>query len=222
MRLTDYYSVLRLFSGKPCVRVEELGSGVAEELIDLELVYRGISGELCVKSMVQLAMVLTKRGCDPTKVSADLNGRDFEAFVAEALLESGYEVFKNFRFGARKWEFDILAVSVPSSLGIAIDCKHWSPRYSSSGKMRDVALAHLEKLKRFLDWCNYEVPDYPSLKKTKKFYGLIVTISESIRGSIQGVVVVPIYYFRDFIKNIGYYVEELKIAALRNPCYIQE
>ncbi|MEM1528464.1 MAG: hypothetical protein QXS62_07140, partial [Sulfolobales archaeon] len=109
-----------------------------------------------------------------------------------------------------------------SSLGIAIDCKHWSPKYSSSGKMRDVALVHLEKLKKFLDWCNYELLDQPLLRKIKKFYGLIVTISESVRGSIQGVAVVPIYYFRDFIENLGYYVEELKVVTLKNPCYIQE
>ncbi|MEM0066615.1 MAG: hypothetical protein QXZ22_01360 [Sulfolobales archaeon] len=222
MRLTDCYNILRLFSEKPCVKLGELGSDVAEELINLQLVYRGMSGELCIRSVVQLAMVSIKQGCDPTKVSTYLNWRDFEAFVAEALLESGYEVFKNFRFGVKKWEFDVLAVNTTSSLGIAIDCKHWSPKYSSSGKMRDVALVHLEKLKKFLDWCNYELPDHPLLRKIKKFYGLIVTISESVRGSIQGVAVVPIYYFRDFIENLGYYVEELKVVTLKNPCYIQE
>ncbi|MEM1931434.1 MAG: hypothetical protein QXZ60_01240 [Sulfolobales archaeon] len=213
---------MRLFSERPCVKPRELNSDVAEELIKLELVYSGIFGELCVRSIVQLAMVLIKRGCDPTKVSTYLSWRDFEAFVAEALLERGYEVFKNFRFGVKKWEFDVLAVNTTSSLGIAIDCKHWSPKYSSSGRMRNVALVHLEKLRKFLEWCNYELLDYPLLRKIKKFYGLIVTISESIRGSIQGVVVVPIYYFRDFIENLGYYVEELKVVALKNPCYIQE
>lgn len=215
-----YYLLLRLFSEKTCVKKEELGGRVVEELVDLEVIYTGISGELCVKSMVQLAIASVKRGCDPKKVSTYLSWKDFESFVAEALVESGFEVFKNFRFGMRRWEFDVLAVNAASSLGVVVDCKHWSPKYSNSYKVKEVSIAHLEKLRRFLDWCSYGLPNCPTLRKAKEFLGLVVTLSEQTRGSVEGIGMVPIYYFRDFIGNIRYYVEELKIATLRNPCYV--
>lgn len=215
-----YYRLLSLFSERPCVRMEELGMEAAEELMSLGLLYRGISGDICARSMVQLAMLAIRMGCDPRRVSAYLSWKDFESFVAEALLESGYEVFKNVRFGMRRWEFDVLAVSIPSSLGIVVDCKHWSPRHSSGGKIRGVSLSHMEKLRRFIELCGYELPNYPSLRRIREFLGLVVTISESFRGSIQGIGVVPVYYFSDFIRNVRYYAEELGIATLRNPCYI--
>lgn len=216
-----YYRLLRLFSEKPCVKMGEFDKKVIEELMALGVVYSGIPGDICIKSVVRLATAAIRMGCDPARVSTYLSWKDFESFVAEALLESGYEVLKNLRFGVRKWEFDVLAMSIPSSLGLVVDCKHWSPRYSSESKIRWVSLSHMEKLRRFLDLCGYELSNYPSLRKIREFIGLIVTISESFRGSVQGIGVVPVYYFRDFMSNIRHYIEELKIATLRNPCYIQ-
>ncbi len=215
----EAYRLLRLFSEKSCARREELGADAAEKLLELELVYPGLSGELCVRSMVRLAMNAIKWGCDPRRVSAYLSWRDFEAFVAEALAEAGYEVFRNLRFGVRRREFDVLAVSVPSSLGVAVDCKHWSPRHSS-GRIREVSLAHMGKVREFLDHCGYVVIDYPVLRRVRELLGVVVTLSESLRGSVGGVGVVPIYYFGDFVRNLRYYAEELKLSVLKNPCYI--
>ncbi|MCS7099010.1 MAG: restriction endonuclease [Sulfolobales archaeon] len=220
MQPTDYYSLLRLFSDKRCVKEEELDSAVVRELSDLDLAYRGVSGEFCVKSIAQLAIAAVKRGSDPKKVSAYLSWRDFELFVAEALEESGYEVYRNFKFGTKKWELDVVAANVPASLGVAVDCKHWSPKYFSINKIREVAYTHLEKLRKLLEWCGYDLMNYPTLRRVSEFIGFVVTLSESTRGSIEGVGVVPIYYFKDFVGNIRYYIEELKIVALRNPCYV--
>ncbi|MCX8184513.1 MAG: hypothetical protein RMI56_06535 [Sulfolobales archaeon] len=220
MQPTDYYQLLRFFSEKQCTRESELNSDIVKELLDLGLIYRGISGELCIKSLTQLAILAVKCGCDSKKVSNYLSWRDFESFVAEALVESGYDVFRNFKFGVRKWEFDILAVNIPASLGVVADCKHWSPRCSSTSKIREASYIHLEKLKKLLEWCGYELTSYPSLRRVNRFIGLVITLSESVRGSIEGIGIIPIYYFKDFIRNIQYYIEELKLTTLRNPCYI--
>lgn len=216
-----YHNLLKLFSESFCVNMSKIGREVADEILSLGIAYVGFSQEICVKSIVHLAMLAAKRGCDPKKVSAYLSWRDFEDFVASALSESDYEVFKNLRFGKRRLEFDVLAISTPSSLGIAVDCKHWSPKYVSSGKIRDVAVNHLKKLKEFLEWCGYEIPNYPQLRNIKSFIGVVVTMSESIRGSVEGVIVVPIYYFRDFTVNLRYYIDELKAIILQNPCYLR-
>ncbi len=216
----EFYRLLRLFSERPCARREELDTDTAEGLLEPGLVYRAVSGELCVKSMVQLAMSAIRRGCDPRKVSAYLSWRDFESFVAEALEEAGYEVFRNLRFGVRRREFDILAVSVPSSLGVVVDCKHWSPRHAR-GRIREASLVHSAKMREFLDQCGYTIIDYPVLRRVREFFGAIVTLSESVRGSVEGIGIVPIYYFGDFVRNLRYYAEELKLLALRNPCYVE-
>ena len=217
-----YYDLLSTFSKSPCVEVGKVDRGVSEEMINLGVAYVGLSGEICVKSMVQLAMFAVKRGCDPRRVSTYLNWRDFEAFVADAFLESGYEVFRNVRFGRRRLEFDVLAISTPSSLGIAVDCKHWSPRHASGSKIKRVSLEHLEKLRGFLEWCGYELSNYPLLRSVRDFLGVVVTMGESVRGPLGGVVVVPIYYFGNFIANLRYYVDTLGIATLRNPCYLRD
>lgn len=185
------------------------------------LVYQVFSREVCVKSIIELAVFTIRRGCDPKKVSSYLSWRDFESFVAEVLEESGYYVFKNFRFGARRWEFDILAVSTPSSIALVVDCKHWSPRHVSINKIRTISLEHSNKLKLLLDNCSYEFSSYPILKKARHFFGIVVTLSELIKGSIEGVGIVPIYYFRDFLENLNFYVEELKMRPSINPCFLQ-
>jgi len=216
-----YYHMLRVFSERRCVKQGEIESRLLDELNALGLVYRGISGEICVRSIVELAVFAVRCGCDPKRVSSYLSWRDFESFVAEALGESGYYVFKNFRFGARRWEFDVLAVSVPSSIALVVDCKHWSPRHVGASKIRSVSLEHFNKLKLLLDSCGYEFSDYPVLKKARYFFGVVVTLGELVRGSVEGVGVVPIYYFRDFLANLSYYVEELKMKSLVNPCFVQ-
>ncbi len=223
MQPTDlYYTILRLFSEKRCVNREEIDSRLLEELSTLGLVYQGLSGEVCVKSIVELAIFTVRRGCDPKNVSGYLSWRDFESFVAEALEESGYYVFKNFRFGVRRWEFDVLAVNTLSSIALAVDCKHWSPRHVSVSKIRTVSLEHINKLKLLLDSCGYEFSGYPILRRARHFFGVVVTMSELIRGSVEGVGIVPIYYFRDFLENLSFYVEELKMKPSINPCFLQD
>lgn len=213
------YDLLKVFSSSRCVKLEVLGK--AAEVIDAvgsEAFYEGLSGEVCVRSLVPVAMYAIRMGCDPRKVSEYLSWRDFEEFVSEALSARGYEVVRSLRFGPRRMEIDVLAVDTASSLALAIDCKHWSSRYSSR-KVREVASRHMQRLLELLKWCAYEAGRRPLLRRFKYSIAVIVTLSEAVRGASEGVAIVPVYYFKDFVNRLDLYVEETGISKVANPCY---
>jgi len=215
-----FYKLLELFSSSRCVRREELEEAV--EVIDDAgpgAFYEGLSGEVCVRSLVPVAMCAIKGGCDPRRVSEYLSWRDFEEFVSEILLARGYEVVRGFRFGPRRMEIDVLAVDTVSSVALAVDCKHWSSRYSGSRRIREAALKHMQRLLELLKWCAYEAGRNPLLRRFKYSIAVVVTLGESVRGVSEGVAIVPVYYFRDFIDRLDVYVEEVGISKIANPCY---
>ncbi len=214
------YDLLKTLSSSRCVKLEELG-GVAETVdrMSSEAFYKGLSGEMCVKSLVPVAIYAIWRGCDPRKVSEYLSWRDFEEFVSEVLSARGYEVIRSFRFGPRRMEIDVLAVDTVSSLALAVDCKHWSSRYSGSRRVREAASKHLRRLLELHKWCAYEAGKSPLLRKFKYSIAVIVTLSEVTRGASEGVAVVPVYYFKDFIDKLDLYIEEIGISKIANPCY---
>jgi len=214
------YDLLKTFSSGRCVKLEELGE-VAEaiDMMGSEAFYKGLSGEVCVKSLVPVAIYAIRRGCDPRKISEYLSWRDFEEFVSEVLSARGYEVVRSFRFGPRRMEIDVLAVDTASSLALAVDCKHWSSRYSGSRRVREAASKHLQRLLELHKWCAYEAGRNPLLRRFKYSIAVVVTLSEVIRGVSEGVAVVPVYYFKDFIDKLDLYIEEIGISKIANPCY---
>lgn len=214
-----FYNLLELFSSSRCIRLEELREvSEAIDMVGSEAFYEGLSGEVCVRSLVPVAMYAIRRGCDPKRVSEYLSWRDFEEFVSEALSARGYEVVRGLRFGPRRMEIDVLAVDTVSSLALAIDCKHWSSRYSGR-RIREAALRHMQRLLELLKWCSYEVGRNPLLRRFKYSVAVIVTLSEAVRGVDEGVAIVPVYYFKDFIDRIDVYIEEAGISKVANPCY---
>ncbi|MEM0025185.1 MAG: restriction endonuclease [Zestosphaera sp.] len=193
------------------------------DLISLEGTYAGIAGELCFKSLLPLALKALEGGADLYEVSSLLNWKDFEELVSEYLRLSGYESIRNLRTKLRKYEYDVVAVDPVSRAGLIIDCKHWSPGYSKKGKLKYVAGEHKQKCLYLVKQCQQIKNEFRLISKAKWFVPVIVTLTEVLRGNLEGVLVVPIRTFRDFLVNLEFYTDLMKTREyslkIVNECY---
>jgi len=207
----------RLREGGGCVRPAEAGP---LDGLGLDTIYRSIDGRICLKSLVPLALKVLEAGGDPLKVSLLLTWRDFEVLVLEYLRRSGFTCAHSVRFRSRRFEIDVLAADPISRVGLAIDCKHWSPGYSKSWKLREVAGRHRLKVERLCSVCGDLRSGHQVLLEAREFVPVVITLTDAVRGFINGSFIVPIRYFRDFIHNLRYYVDLLSDGEgfVRNLC----
>jgi hypothetical protein len=196
--------------------------GYSHLISGLQGKYMDLSGRICIKSLVPLAINALERGGDPYRVASFLDWKDFEEFVKTYFNLSNYNVISNVRFTKRRLEVDVLAVDPVSHLGIIVDCKHWAPGYSKASKLRKVCLEHRRKVELLTKECSFIISKYPIIRKAESFIPVIVTLTDTFRGYVNDSFIVPIGTFRDFISNLRYYLELLagEHGIVRNPCYI--
>ncbi len=191
------------------------------DLVSVDGVYAGLRGELCFKSLLPLALKALEGGADIYEVSSLLSWRDFEELVSEYLRLSGYESIQNLRIKPRRYEYDIVALDPVSKIGLIIDCKHWSPGYGKRGKLKYVASDHEQKCVYLIKQCQLLKNEYRILAKARWFVPVIVTLTDVVRGFLEGVLVVPIGTFRDFLINLELYVDLMKTRE-RSPKIVNE
>ncbi len=221
MRRSDLLNVLELLE-----KLSRLGKCLPPEDRDAELLthfdtqFRGLDGSYCLRSLVPLALRAIELGASPYTVSRFIDWRDFEELVLNYLLKSGFEGMKSVRLKSRRYEIDVLALEPVSRICLAIDCKHWSPGYGKRSKLRQVATEHRMKVELLIKDCEYLRSKYRVLSKARWIVPVIVTLTDSLRGYINGSFVVPIQGFRDFINNVDYYLDILSDfeGRVRNVC----
>ncbi|MCD6340992.1 MAG: hypothetical protein J7L51_03480 [Desulfurococcales archaeon] len=191
-------------------------------LLDEVTCQKTLSGNLCFSTLVPLALKAIELGADPERVSKYLNWVDFEVLVTKYLSKSGLTVFRSIRFTKRRFEVDVVGVDPVSRLCLVIDCKHWKPGYRKGGKLRAVAQGHRSKVEVMARECGFIVPKYPALMRAEYLIPVIITLTQVIKGVINGTVVVPIFLLRDFIINLDYYADLFRDDVLvRNPCFLR-
>ncbi len=203
-----------------CVDPDEGGQVSLNMMKSFDTFYVGLDGKYCLKSLVPVALKAMELGADPFRVAALLDWRDFEELVLEYLSKSGFEGVRSVRLRSRRFEIDVLAVDAVSGYSLAIDCKHWSPGYSKSWKLREVAKSHRAKVELMCSECAELRKGARILAKAKWVVPVIVTLTGSVRGYVNGSFIVPIHAFRDFLLNLDYYVGELSDyeGRIKNPC----
>jgi len=204
-----------------CVDPDEEGQASLNMMKSFDTFYVGIDGKYCLKSLVPVALKAMELGADPFRVAALLDWRDFEELVLEYLSRSGFEGVRSVRLRSRRFEIDVLAVDAVSGYSLAIDCKHWSPGYSKSWKLREVARTHRGKVELMCSECLELGKGARILAKSRWVVPVIVTLTEGVRGYVNGSFIVPIRMFRDFLLNLDYYVGELSDygGRVKNPCW---
>lgn len=193
------------------------------DLTRIEGAYTGVTGNLCFKSLLPLALKALEWGADLYEVSSLLDWKDFEELVSEYLRLSGYESIQNLRTKSRKYEYDVVAVDPVARTGLIIDCKHWSPGHSKKGKLKHVSREHRQKCLYLIKQCRQIKNEFRLISEAKWFVPVIVTLTEVSKGSLEGVLVVPIRTFRDFLVNLAFYVDLMKTEEhplkIANECY---
>lgn len=192
----------------------------ADLLKHLDTYFRGLDGSHCLGSLVPLSLRAIELGASPYTASRFIDWRDFEEVVLNYLLRSGFEGVKSVRLKSRRYEIDVLALEPVSRVGLAIDCKHWSPGYGKRSKLRQVATEHRLKVELLINDCEYLISKYQMLTRAKWIVPVVVTLTDSLRGYFNGSFVVPIQGFRDFINNVEYYLDVLSDfeGRVRNGC----
>jgi len=215
------FRIYEEFSKRNCLERSKIPESLVGYLISKDLIYFGLGDEVCIKSLVDLALELLTLGYDVESISKLLNWKYFEELVSNHLMLSGYHVIKNLRFDLRRYEVDVVGIEQSSKVGVVIDCKHWSPNYSKRGRLSRIASEHRVKVEELSIKCSYVLRDYRVLTKAKYLIPVVVTLTDSLSGYVNGSFIVPILRFKDFISNIMYYVDILsgKSGMILNRCY---
>ncbi|OYT51407.1 MAG: hypothetical protein B6U73_02055 [Desulfurococcales archaeon ex4484_204] len=214
--------LLKKFSeGKGCISREFISKGELAALSSLGIIYRTITHkEVCVRSLIPLALKVLELGVDPQEVSTYLSWRDFEALILDYLVRFGYKAFRGVRFTSRRLEVDVLGIDEINALGLVIDCKHWMPGYRKAGKLREAAAKHREKVVRLSEECRALLPKYYPIVRARYYVPVVVTLTETIKGPVKGSLIVPVRVMRDFIVNLRYYIDVFQdVALIPNKCY---
>ena len=169
----------------------------ARRALDLVKTNLGIDGSGDTPPLVALALV--GLGVTPEVVSKGLSWREFESFCASIAKGEGYEVRENYVLSKPRSQIDILVKSDPWIL--TIDCKHWSR--SGSGALHGMTAAQLRRsiqLRRLV------------ANDRRPIFSALLTFHESGVRVLDGVAVVPIFAFRNFLRSLEEVAEMLEPA----------
>lgn len=159
----------------------------------------------------QLAFEAVRHG-GLQEVARALTWQEFEAFAEECLRTVGFDSRKGLivRDDSRRWQIDVVAKKSPMIL--AIDCKHWeSPGYESklinAAEHQKLALqALMQQMAAKEDGGGEELLALP----------MILTLYEPRARMVNGVVVVSIEQFGDFLERVSPYASELPFVSAQS------
>ena len=158
----------------------------------------------------KLAFEAVKRGA-LGEVAKALTWQEFEAFTEECLQIVGFDTQKGItlKHESRRWQIDVVAKKGPMIL--AVDCKHWeSPGYQS--KLRNAA----EHQKLAVKALMLQMVARGAVESQGSVaLPVILTLFEPRSRLVDGVVVVSINQFADFLDGISPYSSELPLIPVQ-------
>lgn len=160
---------------------------------------------IVIDNKVRLIVSALNRGVPPNLLSRYLTWREFEDEVSRILSVNGYTVYSNLIFRTtRRWQVDVVAFS--GSKILVIDCKHWK-KVSKYG-LEDAASNHYQRALGLSKSVKLAELALKSNFEEGHLIPVIVVLSSSYKGIMNGVFVVPIQYFEGFLREIDFVTEE--------------
>ncbi|MDV3293536.1 MAG: restriction endonuclease [Nitrososphaerales archaeon] len=143
-----------------------------------------------------VALSLCSLGVPPRSVSLLLSWQEFEAFSANLIRSSGYQVRQDVRLRKPKAQIDLAAFGTSAIL--SVDCKHWK---------RDAPPSTLAKLAT--DQLRRSALLRQTLSDRRPILSAILTLTEQTERFVDGVAVVSLYTLRDFLRSVEEYKDLL-------------
>lgn len=171
-----------------------------------------------IRNRACFAMMLPMIGLNPLHLVDVIEWREFEEFVTGVLSANGMKVYHSVRIRGRgrRYEVDVLAIS--SRVGLVVECKSWKRVRHSLGSIRSVVAKHRERTEALAKRCYSLVHQLGEIGCPRCFIPVVVLLKEVGVPVIDGVAVVPISKLNDFVAKLDYYINELGIECIENPC----
>lgn len=166
---------------------------------------------LTLNHKLNLARFAVANSVDLTRVTELLSWQDFENLVEYALRSNGYQTVKGLNLRLKEKRFQIDVLGILNDLVIAVDCKHWKHGATSSKLTRTVN-AQLVRCKMFASLDERELLQCRqglTLPRTYRILPVIVMLFETYEKIHNGVPVVSIMQFDDFILQLPSYIDSL-------------
>ena len=158
---------------------------------------------------LELAVRALKAGADIGTVSNLLEWKEFENMAAFALEHYRYSVVKNLHFkeNERRYEIDVIGFKKP--LAVCIDCKHWHHglHKSALGKIVAKQAERVHALAK--SFPNPKIRPENVSRGILKFLPVILTLTTGQTKFHEGVPIVPVIGFQDFLIQLPAYADSL-------------
>jgi Holliday junction resolvase-like predicted endonuclease len=194
------------------------GLGLSEDMLNClcqENVVRLDHEALQVVDPIRLAIEAMRLGVDVEAVSELLNWRDFEGLCVEALKSHGYEVRASFRFKVEDKRYELDIVAHRRGVLLCVDCKHWKMKRGQRSKIKEAAANHFDKCTKLA--LSTDILKSAGLKAQDSSYvvPVIVTLIDlGFRDPLNGVCIVPVFKFNNFLLELEAHVDEPFFTAL--------
>jgi Holliday junction resolvase-like predicted endonuclease len=158
---------------------------------------------------VELAVRALRTGADIGTVSGFLEWKEFEDMAAFALDHNGYSVVKNLHFkeNNRRYEVDVIGFKKP--LAVCIDCKHWHQGLCKSA-LKKIVEKQTERVQALAkSFPNPKIKPENASIGIVKFLPVILSLTTSQTKFHNGVPIVPVTGFQDFLIQLPAYAHSL-------------
>ena len=159
--------------------------------------------EVDSEQRLMLAIEALKADADVGRVCRELDWREFEELASRALEANHFSVTKHlmFKHNGHRYEIDLVGAKEP--LLMCADCKHWSGGLGPS-RIQKAARRQFERMRSLAD----EMPrlvDRLGITAWRRAVILptVITLSNTTRGLLEGIPIVPILRLRSFLKELN-------------------
>ncbi len=128
--------------------------------------------------------------------------KDFEELTSAIMAESGFLIFRNFRFSSKRKRYEIDVIALENPRIILVDCKHWKLRPGKTSALKTSALRHMTRSLEFLG----KLQEFRSLNLSGWSNVIIVpalvTLYEERIMEYKKVLIMPLFKIGSFLEGV--------------------
>lgn len=181
---------------------EITSKAITREVVDY-LVNHGIgrltdgSVVFSFKDKLETILLAMDKGCDTERLSKKIEWKDFELFTSQLIESAGYSFERNVVLTKPRIQIDVIGFY--QKIALLIDCKHWMK--SRGFNIAKFSSNQIRRAEIFLE----------KRKDIESAIPIIVTLYEYNCNFFDGVPIVPISKFKEFLQNFPFYLDRMHL-----------